>query len=469
MQGPTPPQRITPHNGPWPLYGAAASRAIEQAALARHAEGALMARAGLAVARLALALVPHARRVVVWVGPGNNGGDGRIAAQHLLQAGLEVLALQPGEAEASPACDLVIDALLGIGASRAPAGAMARAIGAVNAARAPVLAIDLPSGLHPDTGQPIGETAVRARHTLSLLTLKPGCFTAAGRDHAGTLSFDALGIEPTAPPEAWLSGPATRAARHHATHKGSYGDVLVVGGAPGMAGAAWLAAGAALAAGAGRVYASLLDAAAPPPRAELMTREHAWELPPTQLAASTVVAGCGGGDVVRAALPPLLAHAGRLVLDADALNAIAADAALRQQLQHRRAPTLLTPHPLEAARLLGRSTHEVQAGRLASAQALADATRCSVLLKGSGTVIATAGQVPVINSSGNAALATPGSGDVLAGWAAGLWSAAPEREGHAIAVQAAWQHGMAADAYASRHPAHPLRAAELVEALAALP
>jgi hydroxyethylthiazole kinase-like uncharacterized protein yjeF len=464
-----PPRRITPLNGPWPLHGAAASRAIEHAALVGMPEGTLMARAGLAVARLALALVPHARRVVLWAGPGNNGGDGRIAAQHLQQAGLDVLTLQPGDADHTPPCDLVIDALLGLGASRPPEGAMARAIEAINAAKAPVLAVDLPSGLNTDTGQPLGGVAVLAQHTLSLLTLKPGCFTAAGRDHAGAVWFDALDVVPEAAPTACLAGPAARAARGHATHKGSFGDVLVVGGAPGMAGAAWLAGSAALAAGAGRVYCSLFDAATSAPRPELMTRPEAWHMPPAQLAAMTVVCGCGGGAPVREALPPLIAHAGRLLLDADALNAIAADTALLSLLQRRRTPTLLTPHPLEAARLLQRSARELQADRLAAAQALALQTGCTVLLKGSGSVIASSDETPVVNSSGNPALATAGSGDVLAGWAAGLWATQPKLGAHAVAMQAAWQHGAAADGYAAQHPGRPLRAADLIEALAALP
>lgn len=464
-----PPTRITPLNGPWPLHGVAASRTIERIALAGVPEGTLMARAGLAVARLALALVPHARRAVLWAGPGNNGGDGLIAAGHLQQAGVEVLTLRPGDAARRPPCDLVIDAMLGLGASRAPEGAMAEAIAAINSAGVPVLAVDVPSGLNSDTGQPFGGAAVIAQHTLSLLTLKPGCFTGAGRDHAGTVWFDTLGVAPDEAPAAWLAGAAPRRARVHASHKGSFGDVLVVGGAPGMSGAAWLAGGAALAAGAGRVYCSLFDAGALAPRPELMTRAAAWQAPPPQLATLTVACGCGGGDLVREALPALLAHAGRLVLDADALNAIAADPALLLLLQRRRGPTLLTPHPLEAARLLQRSAREVQADRRAAAQALAAHTGCTVLLKGSGTVIATQGEVPVINSSGNPALATAGSGDVLAGWAAGLWAAQPALSAHVLAAQAAWQHGAAADAYAAQHPARPLRAAALIEALVTLP
>ena len=492
------PLRITALNGPWPLHDAATSRLAEQRALAGIAPGALMAQAGLAVARLALAIAPHARRIHVFAGPGNNGGDGLVAARHLHLAGKAVQVCLIGDAARLPAdasqalrdalsagvplqqgaddmadADLVIDALLGLGTRRAPEGALAEAINVLNCGAAPVLAVDIPSGLHPDTGTVIGAAAVRATATLALLSLKPGCFTHQGRDHGGAMWFSDLGVTADAP-TAWLSGAPASHPRPHAAHKGSHGDVLVIGGAPGMTGAAWLAASAALAAGAGRVYTSLLgqDAVhATPPRLELMTRQRAWLHAPPQLSADTVVCGCGGGDAVRAALPPLLSHAGRLVLDADALNAISADASL-QQLLRGRAPrglaTLLTPHPLEAARLLGVPTGDIQHGRLAAAQTLAQRLGATVLLKGSGSIIAAPGAVPVINSTGNAALATAGTGDVLAGWAGGLWAQRPSLSAQEIATTAAWLHGHAADLFARRCAGRPLRATDLIEAMANL-
>ena len=497
------PQRITTTNGPWPLHSATASRSAERVALGNAAMGTLMARAGLAVARLARATAPHATLVQVWAGPGNNGGDGLVAARELHRAGLGVqvilladVARLPADAAAalkaadeagvqiastpltSQAPGLVIDALLGLGTSRAPSAALARAIAHINggiaATSAPVLAVDIPSGLHPDTGAVLGQAAVMAQTTLSLLTLKPGCFTHQGRDHAGTVWLDKLGASADGN-TAWLNGPPPRPVRHHAGHKGSYGDVAVVGGAPGMVGAAWLAAGAALAAGAGRVYCSLLvDAAAGPPpgRPELMTRAQWWLSPPPVLAATTVVCGCGGGDDVRQTLPSLLSHAARLVLDADALNALAADSALQSLLRQRGGrglPTLLTPHPLEAARLLNCSSADVQRDRIAAAQTLSALFGVTVLLKGSGTVIASTTDLPCINSSGNAALATAGTGDVLAGWAAGLWAQQPEAAASAVATAAAWQHGRAADEFATRFPGRPLRAEDLIESLVKLP
>jgi len=492
-------RRIDSNTPDLPLFDVARTRDIESRALAGLPAHALMQRAGEAVARLALALAPHARTVRVVAGPGNNGGDGLDAAIRLQQAGKQVEVVLPGEPQADDARDalarardagvpildgartplgnhdLAIDALLGIGARRAAEGAVRASIEALNALPCPVLAIDLPSGLSADTGQPLG-AAVGAMHTLSLLTLKPGLFTAAGRDHAGTVWFDDLGVdtvadEPVARLGGALASPATQ--RRHAQHKGSFGDVAVIGGAQGMTGAAVLASRAALAAGAGRVFVEMLDPVAPaldPGRPELMVRP-GWShrVDRETLAGSTVVCGCGGGDAVRAVLPALLGSCVRLVLDADALNAIAADAALQQQLAARctrHQATVLTPHPLEAARLLGCGVAEVQADRLAAGQRLADQSGCVVVLKGSGSVIASAGRTPRINASGNASLATAGTGDVLAGWLGAEWAqrreSDPQEGAWQAAVHAVWWHGAAAEAAG----APVLRAADLIEWMA---
>jgi len=183
-----------------------------------------------------------------------------------------------------------------------------------------------------------------------------------------------------------------------------------------MSGAALLAGTAALHAGAGRVMVHLLA------RSEGLASPAALMLRPVDALSlgdnTTVVAGCGGGDAIRAHLPRLLSKAVRLVLDADALNAIAQDQGLLHLLQQRaqrQLQTVLTPHPLEAARLLGTSTSAVQADRLASAQKIATLTHCCVVLKGAGSVIARAQGLPHINPTGNARLSTAGSGDVLAG------------------------------------------------------
>ena len=500
------PQPVLPSRRHWPLFDAASSRLIEQAALDAAAPQALMARAGLAVARLALAVAPQARRVWVEAGPGNNGGDGLVAARHLHTAGLQVRVSLAGDTTRLPAdaahalaaaqqagvvisanlavppdetawqADLAIDALLGLGTSRAPTGAIAAAVGRLNRLACPVLAVDLPTGLCADTGQRLGDdttqSAVRATHTLALLTLKPGLFTAQGRDYAGRIWLDTLGISPlTVPPSAQLIGPETLLrllpGRSHSQHKGTFGDVLVLAGAPGMGGAALLAARAALTAGAGRVYLCRLDGVLAPDsqRPELMPRSLAAALDVALLSRATVVCGCGGGSAVAAVLPSVLVHAARLVLDADALNHIATDISLQHLLRARAAgqlPTVLTPHPLEAARLLGLDSSTVQADRLGQAQALAERLRAVVVLKGSGTLVAAPGLPPAINTTGNARLGTAGSGDVLAGWLGGVWSQA----GAALAVNAAcasvWLHGLAAEAGDKRLP---LRAGDLADAM----
>ena len=487
-----------------PLFSVASTRRIEAAAAAGAAPFTLMARAGDGVARLAFALAPHARSVLVVAGPGNNGGDGIEAATRLRELGKDASVLLVGDPAALPADaaralsraqqagvpvgpttafdavsterpGLVIDALLGIGASRAPTGAIASAIegiAALAARGACVLAIDLPSGLDADHGQPFGDRCVTARHTLSLLAVRPGLFTASGRDHAGAIWLDTLGVDLAAEsPDAWLVGRNEirrhAQARLHAQHKGSFGDVAVVGGASGMAGAAWLAARAAHAAGAGRVFVDLLDASEgsrefDPTRPELMLRRDWWQGPTEGVETSTVVCGCGGGDAVRAVLPRLIALSPRLVLDADALNAIAADPALQSMTATRagrRRATILTPHPLEAARLLGTTAHQVQADRLGAAGAIAERYRAVVVLKGSGTVIAAPGELPRINATGNASLATAGTGDVLAGWIGGRWLA--DASAFDVATLGVVEHGLAAE------PDRPgaLRAADLVERL----
>jgi len=497
-------QRILPSSCEWPLFDIARTREMEARAGAAVPPHTLMERAGEAVACLAMAVAPHARRAWVVAGPGNNGGDGLEAAIHLARAGRQVevtlvadAAALPGDARASfdravaagivirtwsdrsefhgslSRQDIVIDALLGIGAHRAPDGLMAQGIRQLNAVTSPVLAVDVPSGLNSDTGQPLGRDCVIATHTLALLTCKPGLFTGSGRDHAGITWFDDLGA--TLCPDAtgvWLlpSRPTAPAKRRHAHHKGSFGDVVIVGGAAGMTGAALLSARAAHAAGAGRIYVHLVSTAKSTPfvdtlHPELMFRGIELIDDREHLARSTVVCGCGGGTPVRKLLPRLLSAANHLVLDADALNAIASDPALSTLLRaraDRAQPCVMTPHPLEAARLLGQTTGQVQGDRLQAAAALVDRFQCVVVLKGSGSVIAAPGHVPRINASGNASLATAGTGDVLAGWLGGLWAQQRDADtGFAVTLRAVAEHGSAADP----EPPRALRASDLIEAL----
>ena len=492
-----------------PLYGTTATRELELAAQATLPAHALMSRAGLAVARLARALAPHARCIWVACGPGNNGGDGLVAATHLHRwaagTGLQVivthtLGAQVAEEQLPPdaghallsaraagvlvqsnppaSFDLAIDALLGLGVTRPMQGAMATWVAALRTASAPVLCVDLPSGLQADTGalMPADQTAAQPttashrgpRHTLSLLTLKPGLFTHQGRDAAGRVWFDDLGVSPhdKVPMTAWLAGRVapnkTRIHRAHASHKGSFGDVVVVGGqgiavnGAGMTGAAVLAARAALHAGAGRVFVGLLEAGSTnettwdPVCPELMFRRPAALIGAAWVRQASVVCGCGGGASVAAVLPNVLSSATTLVLDADALNALAIDEALQTQLAHRHGRgwiTVLTPHPLEAARLLGSSTARVMADRLQAAQNIADRFQVVCVLKGSGTVVAAPRETAQINPTGNAALSTAGTGDVLAGMigAALAGSGASPENALERVCSAVFQHGWLAD------------------------
>lgn len=501
---------LLPGNEGVSLHDTASSREIERLALAASPPHALMERAGEAVARLALALAPHARDVWVVAGPGNNGGDGLVAARWLKAAGRSVhvtwlgqaerstqdaahahreallagLALHPADALPPRPPELVIDALLGLGQTRAPEGPMRDLIDRMNRAHGQgcvLLAVDLPTGLCADTGRTLGDQVVNATATLCLLTAKPGLFTSQGRDAAGTVWLDALDVPATAQTAtAQLLGPqdallalTPRLAAGHASHKGRFGDVWVVGGAPGMAGAALLAARAALHAGAGRVYYSLLASDTSGPGSanpELMSRSWSAGRASGLADDATVVCGCGGGDAIRTALPALLSRARRLVLDADALNAIASDNGLALQLTargQRGMATVLTPHPLEAARLLETAATEVQADRLSACRRLAERFGATVVLKGSGSVIAHPGQAPAINPSGNARLASAGTGDVLAGWLGGCWGTQSADHGAATtgltaAKGTVWLHGRAADDLPT---GLPLVAGELINAM----
>lgn len=449
----------------WPLHSVAHTRSLEAGHAGDPGAPSLMQNAGLALARLTLALAPHARLIWVACGPGNNGGDGLVAAAHLQGWGKQVVASllhdpanAPPDARAAwqaataagvafsgsapPHYEVCLDALLGIGAQRPLRGAYAEWVATMNTAGAPTIAVDIPSGLNADTGA-AADLHVVANHTLSLLTLKPGLFTGQGRDACGEIWFNDLGVGDNTPPGMVLGSPVQLPARTHASHKGSFGDVCVIGGAPGMTGAALLAARSALHAGAGRVFVCTLGASAlalDTLQAELMFRS----FDDLDWTAMTVVAGCGGGQAVAEYMPLILGHAKQLVLDADALNHMAHSPSLRHQIAQRpTGRTVITPHPLEAARLLLTSAAAVQADRLGAAQTLAQRLNCVVVLKGSGTVIAMPGQPSRINPTGNARLATAGTGDVLAGllgarMAAG-WTALE------AATDAVYRHGLAAE------------------------
>lgn len=441
-------------------------REIEQRAAADLPAGTLMQRAGAAAATWIARRFPQSRHIVIVCGPGNNGGDGYVCGSVLRALGraVECVALAPpatADARAAAArwqatggttrstlsaagdADLAIDALFGVGLTR-PLDGEPLAAARWSSAR-PCVALDVPSGLGADTGAWIGGTVgVRATATISFLGAKPGLFTADGVDACGDVVVDSLGL--TLPdsdgeligPEAFASVVEPRARN---SHKGRFGQVVVIGGATGMIGAALLAARAALRLGAGRVYVDTLGNSldVDPQQPELMFRT-----PDPQDAAPVAVIGCGLGTsaAARQRLESALGACAACVLDADALNLVAADAALAQCLRRCREPRILTPHPLEAGRLLGLSAVDVQADRVAAARALAERFDATVVLKGAGSVVATRERY-WINPTGSAALASAGTGDVLAGMIGALLAQGYDAVQAVLA--AVWLHGRAAD------------------------
>jgi ADP-dependent NAD(P)H-hydrate dehydratase / NAD(P)H-hydrate epimerase len=459
-------------------------RAVE----ARAAAGgeSLMRKAGRAVAEAARAMAADTGdAILVVAGPGNNGGDAWIAANHLAEgfhrvvvldaAGTAPKAAEAREARAAfesrggtvvrewPAAlnpALVVDGLLGVGLARDVDPAFHAIIERMGGAGAPVLSIDVPSGLDSRTGRVRG-IAVRAARTLTFVAEKPGLRTRGGPDHCGRIECDDLGqgAEAARVAKGSLLTPASvrpwLAPRRRDSHKGDFGTLAVVGGNRGMVGAAILAGRAALLAGAGRVYVALLGADAP--AVDLRQPELMLRTLDDALAADVIVAGPGAGRspsstspsvFERTTLPALLARPVPLVLDADALNAIAFDPALQRAVGERTSPTILTPHPAEAGRLLAETTAQVQDDRLAAALALAMRFRAHVVVKGAGSVCAFPDGRWAVNATGNPGLAAAGSGDVLAGIIGAMLCQGLEPD-RALAY-AVCAHGAAADACVAR-------------------
>ena len=498
----------------------ASVRATENAWLARLAPGELMARAADALATradLTLRALPRATPVLGLVGPGNNGGDALEAMCRLAERGFPVEAFALGRpgAKASDAIRahsrwvasggppaplgefaarlekldgpaLVLDGLFGIGLTRRLPEVAAQAIAALAAdGRAHVIAIDVPSGLDADLGSPVGGgPVVRAHETVTMIADKPGLHTGAGVEYAGVVTIADLGL-----PDAQIDGDAidrdwcaARLARRRPNaHKGEFGTIVVVGGAASMPGAALLAALGAQAAGAGKVaivspHGRVFDAGSP----QLMS----WSLADARRAADVLVIGCGLGTDARARrlLNDVLDLERALVIDADALNLLALEPrrvagrghaserpargtadVLERRIRQRagkNCPTVLTPHPLEAARLLRCDTTTVQSNRIGAALALARRFDATVVLKGAGSIVASADGRWGIVRAGGPALSTGGTGDVLAGALAACLHV--QADPFAAAGIAAWIHADAGDRWSLRHPRHAgLSSAEL--------
>jgi NAD(P)H-hydrate epimerase len=500
---------------------AAEMRALDARTIADGTPGhVLMERAGRAAAAAARGLLRGRRGPVLIVcGRGNNGGDGFVVARLLRRPGRRVETWCVGDVgggtgdaarmlrrwqrsggrihrlTAPPDLDafaarcrsaaLVVDALFGTGLSAPVTGLAAEVVHAINRAGVPVLALDVPSGLSADTGRPLG-VAVRATATVTFGLAKIGLCVPPGCEHAGRLSIADIGLTEVAalgaPPVEWLEASAVgrllpRRARD--AHKGAFGHVLVVAGSRGKLGAALLAAEGAARAGAGlttlAVPASLqplvegrvrevMTAALAEDGAGLVEAPAGPELTDLVRGRAAVVCGpgLGTGEGPRAVVGALLGMVSvPMVLDADGLNAVAGTGALRG----RRAPTVVTPHPGEMARLLAASVEDVQRDRVRAARDFAAATGVVVVLKGAGTVVAAPDGRCALSTSGNPGLASGGSGDVLAGVIGGLL--AQGLTPFEAATFGAFVHGRAADAIAVRQGEAGLLARDLLAELPA--
>jgi len=432
-----------------PIYPTAQIRSIEEAAAGSVPP--LMERAGAAAAALAATLVPGNRKdVLVLAGPGDNGGDARVVAALLKERFFRVtVAAAPEEIPAERDWGLVVDGLFGIGLARDIAGPHALLVDYANRQRCPVLALDVPSGIHADTGRVLGR-AVRATHTITFIGLKPGLLTLDGPDHAGEISVSTLDLSLPAA-SAWVASPSLfREAlrrRPRNFHKGQAGSLAVLGGAAGMTGAALLAGRAALKLGAGRVYVGSLEEESSfgvdPVNPELMIR-HADDALGLDLDAMVVGPGLGDSERAETVLGAALASEIPCVLDADALNLLAENPSFRETCSHRAAQTIVTPHPAEAARILGSNVAAVQADRVKAARMISENLNAHVVLKGNGSIVAARDGHWFVNTTGNPGMASAGMGDVLAGLLGALL--AQRYSGELAAVLGTHLHGAAADA-----------------------
>ncbi|QTH63414.1 NAD(P)H-hydrate dehydratase [Psychrosphaera ytuae] len=429
----------------------------------------LMEKAGHAVFDCVLARFPTAQHILIIAGGGNNGGDAYIVARLAIQSGMNVtlLAKNKGEALEGDAkvamhsfvsaqgtvldldkhldsirqldVDVIVDGLIGIGLEQTLRASTAEVIEAINHNSAPVIAIDVPSGLNANTGQPL-PIAVIADYTVTFIALKPGLFSLDGPDHCGQLIYSELGLR-----KEFESSVSTDLSLIHRdtivpipkrkqnVHKGSFGTVLVIGGALGMGGAAFMAGKAALRSGVGKVYVmceagneGMITQLCP----ELMVtglemlevdRYLAEVLPKVD----SVVVGPGLGltkwslAVISELLKQETWYQTPSVIDADGINCLAykldkQDGATQDAFARPDKPWVFTPHPLESARILGETVQSVQADRLGAAQRIVNKTNSAVILKGNGSIVASKGH-SAINMSGNPAMATAGMGDVLSG------------------------------------------------------
>ncbi|MCG8707614.1 bifunctional ADP-dependent NAD(P)H-hydrate dehydratase/NAD(P)H-hydrate epimerase [Brenneria sp. 4F2] len=454
----------------------------------------LMRRAGEAAFLIARQYYPASRHWLILAGQGNNGGDGYVVASLARSAGITPYVIAcpgggdlPDEAHAARQTwldqggavqdadapwpdniDLIIDGLLGTGLSSAPRSPYDELIAQANAHSAPVVAIDIPSGLNAETGQCAGK-AIIADHTVTFIALKPGLLTGKARDVVGRLHYGALGLAEwmaaQAAPIRRLSATSLRewlTPRRPGAHKGDNGRLLIVGGNDGMGGAVFMAGEAALRSGSGLVrvltheqYLSALLSARPELMAQALTAESLrrgleW--------ADIIVIGPGlGQDEWGKNALRLAENCNKPMLwDADALNLLAID-------PHKRQNRLLTPHPGEAARLLNCRVSDIESDRLLAAQKLVKRYGGVVVLKGAGTVIAGEPGQLAIADVGNPGMATGGMGDVLSGIIGGLL--AQKLSLYDAACAGCVVHGAAADWLAEQRGTRGMLATDLMPVL----
>jgi ADP-dependent NAD(P)H-hydrate dehydratase / NAD(P)H-hydrate epimerase len=440
----------------------------------------LMKRAGEAALRYLRTRWPMAHRIVIVCGGGNNGGDGYVLARFAQAAGLTVSALaatppeqlhgdarhayqdfaasggavRPFGAEHLRSGEVIVDALLGTGLAGSVRAELVDVIRAMNAAQLPVFALDVPSGLDGDSGA-VNGAAVRAESTVTFVALKTGLFVGAGPEFAGTVFFDDLEIAAASTRE--LQPRLTRIVeteihqtlprRPRSSNKGDFGHVLIVGSGSGMPGAARLAGEACLRVGAGLVTVATAPEnvgaiAAGRPELICFALSSAAVLTEALERADVVAVGPGLGRTpwARSALEAVLGSGKPLVVDADALNLVAETGA------RPRSDWILTPHPGEAGRLLGCTALDIQGNRLAALDQLVERYRGTVVLKGAGTLVGSAGRIPGLCERGNPGMASAGTGDVLTGVIAGILAQC--RDPWAAARSGVLVHALAGDAAA---------------------
>ena len=437
----------------------------------------LMKRAGAAAAELIMKRLEDAgveqRRVTLLVGPGNNGGDALACACELREKGAVVNVVLPGGRRPTSAlalaqlerwtqaggttyddpymtekADCVVDGLFGTGLAKPITGDYLDAVLWFNERQALKVSLDIPSGLNPVTGHWTGSyPGCSADVTITFLCVKSGLYMCEGADAAGEIVLNELDVSVPLSPLSVIGTdefPRVLRPRVKNSHKGDYGSVAVIGGTDGMIGASILAARAALISGAGRV--TLECRAEHAPHVDMVYPEIMFATKPVNLEDfDAIVLGCGLGTSAeaKARVIEALNCQKPLILDADALNIIAADIKLQDMVLARRAPTVLTPHPGEAARLLRRDTAGVTADRVAACRELAVQTGAIVVLKGAGTVISMRSSRTWINPTGSPMLAKGGSGDVLAGMIGAMFAQGYDMVESVLA--AVYFHGLSAE------------------------